>query len=72
MFSGIFSRFPTAQCFYDINLRDGHWNLPLVQRLSSLASIVKLNETEAYPVRTRTSVRGLFIKGVLRLLGFNL
>lgn len=41
------TRFPTAQCFYDINLRDGHWNLPLVQRLSSLASIVKLNETEA-------------------------
>lgn len=41
------TRFPTARCFYDINLRDGHWNLPLVERLSSLASIVKLNESEA-------------------------
>jgi fructokinase len=38
---------PSVKCFYDMNLRDGHWNLPLVQRLSSLASIVKLNETEA-------------------------
>lgn len=38
---------PTARCFYDVNLRDGHWSLPLVERLSSLASIVKLNESEA-------------------------
>jgi len=38
---------PCARRFYDINLRDGHWNLDLVQRLSRLASIVKLNETEA-------------------------
>lgn len=33
--------------FYDINLRDGHWNLPLVQRLSALATIIKMNEAEA-------------------------
>ena len=38
---------PGAKCFYDMNLREGHWNLPLVQRLSDLASILKLNETEA-------------------------
>ena len=38
---------PGVRGFYDINLRDGHWNLSLVQRLSALASIVKLNETEA-------------------------
>jgi fructokinase len=38
---------PGARRFYDINLRDGHWNLDLVQRLSRLASIIKLNETEA-------------------------
>lgn len=38
---------PHARRFYDINLRDGHWNLDLVQRLSRLASIIKLNETEA-------------------------
>lgn len=36
-----------ARCFYDMNLRMGQWNLPLVQRLSRLASIVKLNESEA-------------------------
>jgi len=36
-----------ARGFYDINLRSGHWNLPLVQRLSHLASVVKLNSTEA-------------------------
>jgi fructokinase len=36
-----------AKRFYDINLRDGHWNLGLVQRLSRLASIIKLNEAEA-------------------------
>jgi fructokinase len=35
-----------ARGFYDVNLRPGHWNLPLVQRLSRLASI-KLNEVEA-------------------------
>jgi fructokinase len=36
-----------ARCFYDMNLRVGQWNLPLVQRLSHLASILKLNEVEA-------------------------
>ena len=36
-----------VRAFYDINLRSGHWNLPLVKRLSELASVVKLNETEA-------------------------
>jgi len=38
---------PGVRCFYDINLREGQWNLELVQRLSALASIVKLNEEEA-------------------------
>ena len=38
---------PGVRCFYDMNLREGHWNLELVQRLSSMASIVKLNEEEA-------------------------
>ncbi|SNS35785.1 fructokinase [Granulicella rosea] len=37
----------TARCFYDMNLRTGQWTLPLVQRLSHLASILKLNESEA-------------------------
>ena len=38
---------PRLRCFYDINLREGHWNLPLVQRLCRLASIVKMNELKA-------------------------
>jgi len=36
-----------ARGFYDLNLRTGQWNLPLVQRLSRLASVMKLNEAEA-------------------------
>jgi fructokinase len=44
-----------ARCFYDINLRTGHWNLALVQRLSRLASIIKLNEVEAETLFSLTS-----------------
>ena len=33
--------------FYDMNLRDGHWNLPLIERLSELATVIKLNDEEA-------------------------
>jgi fructokinase len=35
------------KCFYDMNLRDGHWNLPLIERLSTLATVIKLNDQEA-------------------------
>lgn len=38
---------PDVKCFYDVNLREGHWELALVQRLSQMASIVKLNDSEA-------------------------
>jgi fructokinase len=38
---------PGVRCFYDMNLRTGSWNLPLVQRLCELATILKLNEFEA-------------------------
>lgn len=38
---------PGLRCFYDMNLRDGHWNIALVRRLSALANVMKLNETEA-------------------------
>lgn len=38
---------PSARRFYDMNLRDGHWNLALVERLSAHASVLKLNEHEA-------------------------
>jgi fructokinase len=30
-----------------MNLRDGHWNLQLIERLSALATIIKLNDEEA-------------------------
>jgi len=36
-----------ARAFYDMNLRTGHWNLELVQRLSRQATILKMNEHEA-------------------------
>ena len=36
-----------AKRFYDMNLRTGHWNLALVQRLSKMADVIKLNEAEA-------------------------
>lgn len=38
---------PTASRFYDMNLRAGHWNLPLIQRLCHAATVLKLNEDEA-------------------------
>ncbi len=47
-------RLPAVKCFYDVNLREGHWNLPLVERLSALATIVKLNEAEAETLFRRT------------------
>lgn len=43
----IFSSPPDIQGFYDMNLREGQWNLPLVQHLSTLATVVKLNDAEA-------------------------
>ncbi len=43
----ILGRLSSVKHYFDMNLRDGHWNLPLVQRLSGQASIVKLNETGA-------------------------
>lgn len=38
---------PGMKCFYDVNLREGHWNWALVERLSKYASIIKLNDSEA-------------------------
>lgn len=49
-------RYPQMHRFYDMNLRTNHWNLALVQRLSQLASIVKLNEDEAETLFKLTSM----------------
>ena len=38
---------PGVRCFYDMNLRQGHWDLELVERLCKSASVLKLNEIEA-------------------------
>ena len=43
----IIETFPNAKRYYDINLRDGHWRLDLVQRLSRLANTAKMNQSEA-------------------------
>ncbi len=43
----LLARIPGVRGFYDMNLRAGHWNLELVQRLSALAAVIKLNESEA-------------------------
>ena len=45
--SALVGRFTQARVFYDMNLRTGHWNLALVQRLSHLATAIKMNEAEA-------------------------
>ena len=45
--SALTHRLPRISCFYDLNLRDGHWNLPLVQRLARHATVLKLNQAEA-------------------------
>ena len=49
------ARATAARVFYDVNLRDGHWNVDLVKRLSSLASVVKMNEAEARQLSLLTS-----------------
>lgn len=38
---------PGVRGFYDMNLRPGNWNPPLVERLCLLATVLKLNESEA-------------------------
>jgi len=38
---------PKTKVYYDVNLRPGHWNLALVERLSSVAQVLKLNHLEA-------------------------
>jgi fructokinase len=56
----LFQQLPGMHGFYDINLRTGQWNLPLVQRLSALADVVKLNEDEAQVLFARTAPASSF------------
>jgi len=48
---------PNARRFYDVNLREGHWSLDLVERLSSLADVIKLNAEEAV-ILSKTALTG--------------
>ncbi|HEY1731880.1 MAG TPA: PfkB family carbohydrate kinase [Terriglobales bacterium] len=38
---------PGAKKLYDVNLRDGNWNLTTVEQLASQATIIKLSDSEA-------------------------
>jgi fructokinase len=51
-------RLHSTRCFYDMNLRTGQWNLALVQRLSALATVMKLNEHEAETLFALTHLEG--------------
>jgi fructokinase len=52
----MFEQLSGIRGFYDMNLREGHWNLPLVQRLSTLA---------AHRSATKVFARA-FLPGVVR------
>lgn len=54
------ARLPGVRGFYDMNLREGHWNLALVRRLSELAAVIKLNESEAGTLHRLTGAAGAF------------
>lgn len=56
----IFENAPEAKRFYDVNLREGHWNLGLVERLSAFANVIKLNIDEAEILFKRTFVNKTF------------
>lgn len=51
----ILNTLPKSKRFYDINLRHGHWTLPLVKQLSGLATIIKMNESEAQELWHQTN-----------------
>jgi fructokinase len=38
---------PKAKRFYDVNLRPGHWSLATIEQLSTLATVIKLSDSEA-------------------------
>ncbi len=50
---------PDAKKFYDVNLRDGNWNLTTVEQLAAQASIIKLSDSEAEFLDASLSGEGL-------------
>lgn len=43
----LLDRLPATKRFYDVNLRDGNWNLATVEELAKHASVIKLSDSEA-------------------------
>lgn len=43
----LLAHLPDAKKFYDVNLRDGSWNLSTVEQLASRANVIKLSDSEA-------------------------
>jgi len=43
----LLAEIPAATGFYDVNLRDGNWNLATVEQLASHAHVIKLSDREA-------------------------
>ena len=43
----LLSKLPSTKRFYDVNLRDGNWNLATVEQLAARASVIKLSDSEA-------------------------
>ncbi len=52
----IAAKLPNARSFYDMNLRTGHWNLALVERLCEHATVLKMNDVEAETLANRTGM----------------
>ena len=50
---------PGAKRFYDVNLRDGNWNLTTVEQLASQATIIKLSDSEAESLDASLDDEGL-------------
>ncbi len=57
---------PAARCFYDMNLREGHWNLALVERLCQGVNVLKLNEVEAGTLSALNGVKDLNLEEFCR------
>lgn len=55
LLSALTRQYPGISRFYDLNLRDGHWNFPLVQRLARHVTVLKLNQAEAQELFARES-----------------
>ena len=43
----LLAKVPSAKGFYDVNLRDGNWNLATVEQLAMRAGVIKLSDSEA-------------------------